>query len=274
MVSWFLEQILEYFSTKTTFFFAFLMDTMATEGLVLFDMPLISNMIAGVQTIGMGLWGVGMVMAVYDLAILYAKGRSGSYIDLGQNFFKSYLAAALFWALPVPAYRLMVEMGSAIAYAIPGGSDSIWAGMEESWMAITVMSSEILVTLVASVIFGVGTVLAYVQFLKRGFYLFILICSGCLYMVSIPRGYQDGFVDWIKQVAGLCFSSCLQVILMVFSFWLIPQGHMMLGIAGLYASKEIDRLMQRFGGAGGMQGGVQHILYAAHSMSLMIAKRP
>ena len=31
-------------------------------------------------------------------------------------------------------------------------------------------------------------------------------------MISIPRGYMDGFVDWSKQTIGIGLSACLQII--------------------------------------------------------------
>lgn len=39
--------------------------------------------------------------------------------------------------------------------------------------------------------------------LKRGGILLIQIAVGSLYMFSIPRGYTDGFTQWMKQVIGL-----------------------------------------------------------------------
>ena len=45
--------------------------------------------------------------------------------------------------------------------------------------------------------------------LKRGGILLIQIAVGSLYMFSIPRGYIDGFTQWMKQVIGLCLTAFL-----------------------------------------------------------------
>lgn len=36
------------------------------------------------------------------------------------------------------------------------------------------------------------------------------IAVGSLYMFSVPRGYMDGFVQWCKQIIGLCLTTFLQ----------------------------------------------------------------
>lgn len=33
---------------------------------------------------------------------------------------------------------------------------------------------------------------------------------GSLYMFSVPRGYIDGFIQWCKQVIGICITAFLQ----------------------------------------------------------------
>ena len=39
--------------------------------------------------------------------------------------------------------------------------------------------------------------------IKRGGILLIQMAVGALYMFSVPRGYQDGFNQWMKQIAAL-----------------------------------------------------------------------
>ena len=45
--------------------------------------------------------------------------------------------------------------------------------------------------------------------LKRGGILLIQLAVGSLYMFSVPRGYTDGFIQWCKQIIGLCLSAFL-----------------------------------------------------------------
>lgn len=51
--------------------------------------------------------------------------------------------------------------------------------------------------------------------LKRGGILLIQIAVGSLYMFSVPRGYTDGFVQWCKQIIGLCLTAFLQAIILI-----------------------------------------------------------
>ena len=45
--------------------------------------------------------------------------------------------------------------------------------------------------------------------LKRGGILLIQIAVGSLYMFSIPRGGIDAFIQWMKQVIGVCLTAFL-----------------------------------------------------------------
>ena len=52
--------------------------------------------------------------------------------------------------------------------------------------------------------------------LKRGGHL----CSfklqwAVLYMFSVPRGYTDGFIQWCKQIIGLCLTAFLQSTILI-----------------------------------------------------------
>ena len=65
--------------------------------------------------------------------------------------------------------------------------------------------------------------------LKRGGILLIQIAVGSLYMFSVPRGYVDGFVQWMKQVIGLCLTAFLQSTILVAGLMVFRQ-HALLGL--------------------------------------------
>lgn len=65
--------------------------------------------------------------------------------------------------------------------------------------------------------------------LKRGGILLIQIAVGSLYMFSIPRGYVDGFVQWMKQVIGLCLTAFLQSTILVAGL-MVFKDHALLGL--------------------------------------------
>ena len=55
--------------------------------------------------------------------------------------------------------------------------------------------------------------------LKRGGILLIQIAVGSLYMFSVPRGYTDGFIQWCKQIIGLCLTAFLQSTILIAGSW-------------------------------------------------------
>ena len=64
--------------------------------------------------------------------------------------------------------------------------------------------------------------------LKRGGILLIQIAVGSLYMFSVPRGYTDGFIQWCKQIIGLCLSAFLQATILVAGL-MVFKDHALLG---------------------------------------------
>ena len=82
--------------------------------------------------------------------------------------------------------------------------------------------------------------------LKRGGILLIQIAVGSLYMFSIPRGYIDGFVQWIKQVIGLCLTAFLQSTILVAGLMVFSEKAL-LGLGLMLAAGEVPRIAGAFG---------------------------
>ena len=82
--------------------------------------------------------------------------------------------------------------------------------------------------------------------LKRGGILLIQIAVGSLYMFSVPRGYIDGFVQWIKQVIGLCLTAFLQSTILVAGL-MVFKDHALLGLGLMLSAGEVPRIAGTFG---------------------------
>lgn len=82
--------------------------------------------------------------------------------------------------------------------------------------------------------------------LKRGGILLIQIAVGSLYMFSVPRGYGDGFVQWCKQVIGLCLTAFLQATILVAGL-MVFKDHALLGLGLMLSAGEIPRIAGAFG---------------------------
>ena len=69
---------------------------------------------------------------------------------------------------------------------------------------------------------------------------------GALYMFSVPRGYTDGFNQWMKQIAALCLTAFMQTTLLFLGLLTFPQN-MLLGLGIMLAANEVPRIAQQFG---------------------------
>ena len=65
-------------------------------------------------------------------------------------------------------------------------------------------------------------------------------------MFSVPRGYQDGFNQWMKQIAALCLTAFMQTSLLFLGLLTFP-GNMLLGLGIMLAANEVPRIAQQFG---------------------------
>ena len=65
-------------------------------------------------------------------------------------------------------------------------------------------------------------------------------------MFSIPRGYGDGFTQWIKQVVALCLTTFMQTTLLFLGL-MTWKTDLLLGIGIMLAANEVPRIAMSFG---------------------------
>ena len=82
--------------------------------------------------------------------------------------------------------------------------------------------------------------------ISRGGILLIQMTVGSLYMFSVPRGYTDGFNQWMKQVAAICLTAFMQTTLLFLGL-LTFADNMLLGLGIMLAANEVPRIAQQFG---------------------------
>lgn len=100
--------------------------------------------------------------------------------------------------------------------------------------------------LVAIIALGYCVVKIFFDNIKRGGILLVQIAVGSLYMFSIPRGYGEGFTQWMKQVIALCLTAFLQTTLLFLGL-LTWTDNMLLAIGIMMAASEVPRIAERFG---------------------------
>ena len=100
--------------------------------------------------------------------------------------------------------------------------------------------------------------------LKRGGILLIQIAVGSLYMFSVPRGYGDGFIQWCKQVVGLCLTAFLQATILVAGL-MVFKDHALLGLGLMLSAGEIPRSAGAFGLDTTTRTNISSAVYTAQS---------
>ena len=93
--------------------------------------------------------------------------------------------------------------------------------------------------------FAYCVIKVFFQNIKRGGILLVQMSVGSLYIFSVPRGYSDGFTQWMKQVAALCLTAFMQTTL--FAWLMTFSVNMLLGLGIMLAASEVPRIAQQFG---------------------------
>ena len=100
--------------------------------------------------------------------------------------------------------------------------------------------------------------------LKRGGILLIQISVASLYMFSVPRGYTDGFVQWSKQIIGLCLTTFLQATILIAGL-MVFKDRALLGLGLMLSAAEIPRIAGAFGLDTSTKANIMSAVYAAQT---------
>lgn len=245
MLQWFYETI---YGAVADFF-----TRMGNMGADLFGLSWIRATIRLFTLFGWSLFAAGVVVAVFDVAIEYQNGRA-NIKTTAINVLKGFFACSLIGLVPVELYKFCISLQNTfshdLAAIVAGGKTLNLAGESTSVLEGTF-------SIAGDVVFSLFNILALVAFaycvvkiffanIKRGGILLVQIAVGSLYMFSVPRGYQDGFNQWMKQIAALCLTAFLQTTLLFLGLLTFP-GNMLLGLGIMLAANEVPRIAQQFG---------------------------
>lgn len=233
---------------------------MGGMGVELFSLSWVQALVLFFSRLGWALYSVSIVVAGFEFGIESASGR-GSPQQTALNALKGFLAASLFTTVPVRLYTLSVSLQESFASGVTGQAGGIGAvgqniiedlsGASLSEMLLqpslgisSLSSAVMLLFCVLLMIYAVVKV--FFANLKRGGILLIQIAVGSLYMFSIPRGYIDGFVQWCKQVVGLCVTAFLQSTILLAGL-MVFRSNMLLGLGLMLSAGETPRIAGAFG---------------------------
>lgn len=237
---------------------------MNNMGVEIFEYDWMQAIVLFFNRLGWALFVIGFILAVFECAIAYQKGQ-GSIQDVGLNLIKGFMAVSLFTVLPIKGYQFAVSLQYLLSKGIAGIPDvnvgSI-AGKQLSIIEGMTLNAVFLLFLIIMV--GYAVMKVFFANLKRGGILLILICTGSFYMLSIPRGFYDGFIGWCKQIIALCLTAFLQTCMLVAGLMLLGPN-LLLGIGVMLAASEVPRIADRYGLDTTTHANVSSAIYAMQS---------
>ena len=245
MIQWLYETI---YNAVADFF-----TMMGNMGADVFDLEWVQATINLFTLFGWALFVAGTVVAVFDVAIEYQNGRA-NIKTTAINVLKGFFACSLFGVVPVELYKFCISLQNTFSKdlsSIMAGQQSLdLAGQSTSVLegsfAVANQTTFGLLNLLCMIAFAYCVIKIFFANIKRGGILLIQMAVGSLYMFSVPRGYQDGFNQWMKQIAALCLTAFMQTTLLFLGLLTFP-GNMLLGLGIMLASNEVRRIAQQFG---------------------------
>lgn len=245
LLKWMYEQI---YNTVADFF-----TQMGNMGAEIFDLGVVQSTISLFTLFGWALFAAGTVVAVFDVAIEYQNGRA-SIKTTAINVLKGFFACSLIGIVPVELYKFCISLQNSLAKDLSllnasGQSLGLSEKSTELWkgaFAISANTSFGLFNILAMIAFAYCVIKIFFANIKRSGILLIQMAVGSLYMFSLPRGYQDGFNQWVKQVIAICLTAFMQTTLLYLGLLIFPKN-MLLGLGVMLSENEVPRIAEQFG---------------------------
>ena len=253
LIDWYYGQLVGFLGN----FFA----QMGNMGVELFDLEWVQAVILFFSKLAWALFAVSLVVRAFECGIEYASGRANLQ-QTALDMIKGFFAVSLFTTVPVRLYALSVSLQGTLSVGLTGSDttigevgqqiitdlseiDSLADMIDNSYFGLGVITSPLMI-LFCVILMAYAVIKVFFANLKRGGILLIQIAVGSLYMFSIPRGYIDGFVQWMKQVIGLCLTAFLQSTILVAGL-MVFKDHALLGLGLMLSAGEVPRIAGTFG---------------------------
>ncbi len=244
---------------------------MNNMGAEIFTLSWVSAVVRLFTLLGWALFAVGVVGAVFEVAIEAQSGKT-SIQNAALNIFKGFFACGLFGILPVELYKFCVSLQNTFAgdlTRIFSGTTGSTIGEIAGFILGTVFLPPVanpgfLKLLFFLLSFSYCAIKVFFANIKRGGILLIQIAVGSLYMFSVPRGYMDGFNQWCKQIIAICLTAFMQTTLL-FLGMLTVQTNMLLGLGIMLTANEVPRIAQQFGLDSSVHVNVSSVVYSTSS---------
>ena len=252
---------------------------MGNMGVELFELDWVNAIVLFFSRLGWALFAVSVVVCAFECGIEYSAGR-GNLQQCALNVIKGFLAVSLFTVVPVRLYALSVSLQGTFSAGLTGygrsigevGQDIITElseiqalsdAVNSTHFGLAVITSPIMI-LFCVILMAYAVLKVFFANLKRGGILLIQIAVGSLYMFSIPRGYLDGFVGWMKQVIGLCLTAFLQSTILIAGL-MIFRDHALMGVGLMLSAGEVPHIAGNFGVDTTTKANVMSAVYTAQA---------
>ena len=240
-----MDQVIDWIYAQIVGFLGNFFAQMGNMGVELFDMTWVQSIVLFFSYFGWALYGIGLVVSAFECGINYQTGRGGSVKDTLVDALQGFLAVSLFTTVPVELFKLSVELQASLTTGITGAGSGIdvlageiISGLESGSLGdaasagifggLGAITSPIMMLFII-IMMGYAVIKVFFANLKRGGILLIQIAVGSLHMFGVPRGYSDGFIQWCKQIIGLCLTTFLQATILIAGLMVIPD-HCLLGL--------------------------------------------
>ena len=271
LIDWFYGQLVGFLGN----FFA----QMGNMGVELFDLEWVQAVILFFSKLAWALFAVSLVVRAFECGIEYASGRANLQ-QTALDMIKGFFAVSLFTTVPVRLYALSVSLQGTLSVGLTGSDttigevgqqiitdlgeiDSLADMIDNSYFGLGVITSPLMI-LFCVILMAYAVIKVFFANLKRGGILLIQIAVGSLYMFSIPRGYIDGFVQWMKQVIGLCLTAFLQSTILVAGL-MVFKDHALLGLGLMLSAGEVPRIAGTFGLDTTTRANIMSAIYTAQA---------
>ena len=252
---------------------------MGNMGVELFELDWVNAIVLFFSRLGWALFAVSVGVCAFECGIEYSAGR-GNLQQSALNVIKGFLAVSLFTVVPVRLYALSVSLQGTFSAGLTGygrsigevGQDIVTELSESQTLSDAVNSTHFGLDVITSpimilfcvILMAYAVLKVFFANLKRGGILLIQIAVGSLYMFSIPRGYLDGFVGWMKQVIGLCLTAFLQSTILIAGL-MIFIDHALMGVGLMLSAGEVPRIAGNFGVDTTTKANVMSAVYTAQA---------
>ena len=274
-----LDQLVDWIYGQIVGFLGNFFALMGNMGVELFELDWVNAIVLFFSRLGWALFAVSVVVCAFECGIEYSAGR-GNLQQCALNVITGFLAVSLFTVVPVRLYALSVSLQGTFSAGLTGYGRSIGEvgqdivtelseiqtlsdAVNSTHFGLDVITSPIMI-LFCVILMAYAVLKVFFANLKRGGILLIQIAVGSLYMFSIPRGYLDGFVGWMKQVIGLCLTAFLQSTILIAGL-MIFKDHALMGVGLMLSAGEVPRIAGNFGVDTTTKANVMSAVYTAQA---------